>query len=110
MGLMAVARLPRMRSIPGSWSIAALLLAGAGVAASTWLVLASDGDPGGVLWPLVVAPIAIAIAPVLVPRANARLGAAVAMAAWCVLTGFSIGLLLVPALVAQLGAAIREEG
>jgi hypothetical protein len=95
--------------MPGSWSIAALLLAGAGVAASTWLVIATDGDPGGVLWPLVVAPIAIALVPVILPRTDVRLGAAVAMAAWCILAGFSIGLLLVPALVAQLAEAIREE-
>jgi len=107
---MVVARLPAARSMPGGWSIAALLLAGAGVVASTWLVVATDSDPSHVLWPLVVAPIAIALAPVLLPRTGVRLGAAVAMAAWCVLGGFSIGLLLVPALVAQLGAAVREEG
>ena len=49
---------------PGNWSIAALVLAGAGVIAATWLVVATDTDPGGVLWPFVVAPIAIALAPI----------------------------------------------
>jgi hypothetical protein len=107
---MAVARLPVVRSMPGGWSIAALLLAGAGVVAATWLVIAIDSDPGDVLWALVVAPIAIALAPVLVPRTGVRLGAAAAMAVWCLLTGLSIGLLLVPALVAQLVATIRETG
>jgi hypothetical protein len=76
--------------------------------AATWLIVASDSDPGHVLWPLVVAPIAIALAPVLVPRVSVRLASAAAMTAWCVLTGFSIGVLLIPALVAQLGAAVRE--
>jgi len=107
---MADARLSRAHATPGSWSIAAVLLAGAGVAASTWLVLTIDSDPGGVLWPLVVAPLAIALAPILAPRNGVRLGAVVAMAAWCLLAGFSIGLLLVPALVAQLVAVIRDEG
>jgi hypothetical protein len=107
---MAVARLPWARSTPGGWTIAALLLAGAGVTASTWLVVASDGDPGGVLWPLVVAPIAIVLAPVLVPRTDVRVGAVIALGAWCVLTGFSIGLLLVPAFVALMVAAVRENG
>ncbi|CAN5238790.1 hypothetical protein BH09ACT13_BH09ACT13_11820 [soil metagenome] len=93
---------------PGRWSIAALVLAGIGVAASTSLVLASDGDPGSVLWPVVVLPVAIAFAPLVVPRDRVRVGAAVAMGGWCVLTGFSIGFLLLPALVAQLGAAVRE--
>jgi len=101
---------PAAHDRPGSWSLAALVLAGAGVIAATWLAVATDSDPGGVLWPLVVAPIAIALAPVLVPRVSVRLASAFAMAMWCVLTGFSIGILLVPALVAQLGAAIRETG
>ena len=92
----------------GGWSIAALALAGAGVIASTWLVLAADSDPGEVLWPLVVAPLAVALIPVLVPGNAVRLAALVALGGWCVLTGFSIGLLLLPALAAQVVAAIRE--
>ncbi|MBM2822473.1 MAG: hypothetical protein HW413_1219 [Thermoleophilia bacterium] len=106
---MTVVARPAAQTRPGNWSLAALVLAGAGVTAATWLIVATDSDPGAVLWPLVVAPIAIALAPVLIPGSGMRLGSAVAMAAWCVLTGFSIGLLLVPALVAQLTAAIREE-
>jgi len=94
----------------GLWSLAAFVLAGAGVAASTWLVVTVDSDPGGVLWPLVVAPIAIALAPLLVPRDGVRVAAAIAMGAWCFVTGFSIGVLLLPALVALIGAAVRERG
>ena len=92
----------------GGWSLAALALAGAGVIAAIWIVLAVDGDPGDVLWLLVLAPLAIALVPVLVPSNAVRLGAFVAMGSWCVLTGFSIGLLLVPAFAAQLVAAVRE--
>jgi len=98
----------RCSAHPGGWSLAALALAGAGVIASTWLVLAIDGDPGDVLWPLVVTPVAIALGPVLVPRDGVRLGAVVALGGWCLLTGFSIGLLLVPVFAAQVMAAIRE--
>ena len=110
MGVTVVQRLERVHSQPrlGRWSLAALVLAGVGVAASTSLVLASDGDPSHVLWPVVVLPIAIAFTPLVVPRDGVRIGAAVAMGGWCVLTGFSIGFLLLPALVAQLGAAVRE--
>jgi len=92
----------------GLWSIVALVPAGAGVVASTWLIVGSDGDPSQVLWPLVVLPVGIALAPVIVPRDRVRLLAAVGMGAWCIATGLSIGVLLVPALGALLGAAIRE--
>ena len=61
---------PAAHDPPGSWGLAALVLAGAGVIAANWLAVATDSDPGGVL--------------------------------------FSIGILVVPALVLQLGAAIRE--
>ena len=94
---------------PGRWSLAALWLAGIGVGVSTWFILEMDSDPGGVLWPLVVAPAVIALVPALVPRSGVRLAAAVAMGIWCGVTGFSIGMFLTPALVALVGAALREE-
>lgn len=96
-------------SRPGSWSVTALVLAGVGVVAATWLIVASDGDPADVLWPLVYAPVAISLVPVLAPRGGARLGAAFAMGVWCLLTGFTIGFLFLPALVASIGAATRED-
>ena len=67
---MTVAARPRLaaHAQPGSRSLAALVLAGAGVIVATWLVVAIDADPGSVL----------------------------------------IGVLPVPALLAQLGAAVRE--
>jgi len=102
--------LPAAQSQPGRWSFGALVLAGAGVTASTWLAVTTDGDPGRVLWTLVLAPLAITIAPVLAPRGDVRWAATAAMAIWCVIAATSIGLLLVPALVAQLGAALREDG
>ena len=105
----AVVGLSASRSAPGRWSLAALILAGLGVVASAWFVAVTDADPAVVVWSLVLAPVAIALAPLLAPRTATRLGAAVAMGAWCILTGFTIGALLLPALVALIGAAIRER-
>ena len=93
---------------PGPWSLAALALSALGVLAATWIIVASDGDPSGVLWPLVVLPVVVCALTVLVPRRNVRIGAAVLLAAWCVVTTLSIGFLLWPALVALLVASIRE--
>ena len=95
---------------PGRWSLAALWLAGIGVGVSTWFVLESDSDPGGVLWPLVVAPDGYRSR--TRSRAASRRAASrrvVAMGIWCVVTGFSIGMFLAPALVAMVGAALGEE-
>ena len=91
------------------WNLVALVLAGAGVCAATWLVVGSDGDPTQVVWPAVVAPIAIALVPVLAPRHGARLAAVVALAGWCFVTGFTIGFLLLPALGALVAALVLEE-
>jgi hypothetical protein len=93
----------------GRWSIAALVLTVGGVLAATWLIVASDGDPAHVVWWLVVVPVAIALLPVLVPVRPARIGAMLAMGAWCALTGFSIGFLLLPSLAALVGTVLREE-
>jgi uncharacterized membrane protein len=94
---------------PGFWSYAALILSGAGVVAATWLIFAIDSDPGQVEWPLVFAPVAITAVPVLVPTRSARILALVLQAGWCVLTGFSIGFLLLPALAALAFAFARES-
>ena len=104
----AVVRTQAQRRPSDVWSLTALGLAGLGVVASTWLIVESDGDPAGVLWPLVVAPVAIALVPVLVPATATRIGAMLAMGAWCVLAALSIGFLLVPALAALVGAVLRE--
>ena len=94
---------------PGPWSVAAFVLAAGGVLAATWLIVASDGDPADVVWPLVVAPVAICLLPVFLPRRNVRIGAAVTLAVWCLLTGFTIGYLLLPAFFVLLGAVLRED-
>ena len=94
---------------PRAWSLAALVLAGTGVVAATWLIGGSDGDSSEVLWPLVVAPVAICLVPVLVPRQATRIGAALALGGWCVLAALSIGFLLWPALAALLLAPLQEE-
>jgi hypothetical protein len=91
------------------WSLAGLVLSGLGVAAATSVVLGSDGDPSGVRWWLVVAPVAIALVPVLVPLTVTRIGSMIVLGAWCVLAMFSIGVLLLPSLAALAGAALQGE-
>ena len=93
---------------PVRWSVAALTLAGIGVIASAWLVVGSDGDPSGVRWWLVVAPIAICLVPVVAPRRETRIGAVAAQALWCGLAALSIGVFLLPALGALFVAMLRE--
>ena len=97
------------RLTPGGWDVAAFLLASLGVLAAIWLVVASDGDTSHVRWPLVVAPVAVALAPVVLPRERVRLAALVVLGVWCFLTGFTIGYLLLPALGALLASIMREE-
>ena len=110
MGVRAAHRVTAAALRPGRWSVAALVLAAAGVIASIWLVVSTDSDPAEVAWPLIVAPVAVGLVPVLAPRRSARIGAAAAMSAWCILTGFTIGVFLLPALGALLGAVVREDG
>jgi hypothetical protein len=98
------ARAERRR--PGLWSLSACMLSCVGVLAAT-LVVAS-GDSENVRWPIVLAPLAISLAPVLFPRRGVLLGAAVLLGLWCWLAVLSIGVFLLPALVAQLVAAVRE--
>ena len=108
MGVTVAYRPAATGSRAGRWSIAALVLAGGGAIAAVLLVVATQSDPAHVAWPLVLAPVAIACAPVLVPGTTARVGAMLTMGAWCVLTGFSIGFLLLPSLGALVGAVLRE--
>jgi hypothetical protein len=90
----------------GLWSFTALALAVAGVVLSVAVALE---DPGGVRWWLVVAPVAITAFPMVVRTNAARLLAALLLTAWCVVGLASIGMFLLPALVAQFGAWIRER-
>ena len=89
-------------------SVAALGLASIGFALSIWLVFSSGSDTTDIRWWLVVMPLVFTAIPVLLPRHRIRLVAVIALGAWCVLTGFSIGMLLVPALVATAMAFGRE--
>jgi hypothetical protein len=97
------------RSAPWRWSLAAFLFAALGVVCSTWIIVGSDGDPSQVRWWVVVLPVALTLVPVLLPRTPVRFGAAVAMGAWCVLAVLSIGVLLMPALAAEVAAVLTEE-
>ena len=90
------------------WSLGAFVLSAVGLGCSVLIVFGSDGDPSQVVWPLVVAPLAITLVPVFVPRQGARHGALVALGLWCYLTGLSIGALLLPVLFAALMAAVRD--
>ena len=93
---------------PARLSVAALVLSGVGVAAATWMIVASDGDPTHVRWPLVAAPIAVCLVPVLARRSGARIGAVLALGAWCFVAMLSIGFTQLPALAAAFAATIRE--
>jgi hypothetical protein len=95
---------------PVPWNVAALVLAGLGVVAATSIIVASDGDSSQVRWLLVIAPVAVCLVPVLVPRQGARTGAVVALVGWCMLTTLSIGFLLWPALAASLMASSGRRG
>lgn len=92
-----------------AWSLAAFALATLGVGASVLVILGSDGDSSQVVWPLVAAPVALTLVLLLVRQDGVRLGAVVLLGLWCVVTGFSIGMLLLPALVAALMAVARER-
>ena len=96
-------------SVSRTWSLAALALATLGLGCAVVVILGSDGDPSQVVWPLVVAPLVFTLAPLLVPRHTVRIGAAVLLGLWCALTGFSIGLLLLPALGAAFLAAVTDQ-
>jgi hypothetical protein len=89
--------------------LAAFVFALSGVAAAIALVFTTDQDPWSIRWWLVVAPVAITAFPLLVRKNAARLFAALLLTAWCVVAMFSIGMFLLPALVAQFGAWIRER-
>lgn len=94
---------------PGLLSFAAFGLAVAGVAAATAFIFAVDSDPERIRWWLVLAPVAITAFPLLVRKNAARLLAALLLTAWCIVAMFSIGMLLLPALVAQFGSWVRER-
>ena len=96
------------RTAAQRWSFLALALAAVGLAASIWFIFGSDGDPAQVVWWLVAAPLFVTAIPVVFPRREARVAAAVVLGGWCVLTGFSIGMLLLPALAAAVVAVVRE--
>jgi FtsH-binding integral membrane protein len=96
------------RRWPGVWSLAALALSVAGVLV-VMLVIATAERVEGFFWPLFVAPVVISLAPVLVPVRGMRVAAAVLLGLWCLLTGLTVGFLFLPAAVAQIGAAIREN-
>jgi hypothetical protein len=106
-GVSIALRLSRTRSDAERWSFVTLVLAVAGLALAIWFVIGSQSDTSEVRWWLVVAPLFITAAPVLIPRQGVRVAAFVALAGWCFLALFSIGMLLVPALLAALAAAVK---
>ncbi len=91
-----------------SWSLAALV-AGAFGAACAGVVIAAQSDPSSLNWPLILVPAVVVPLPLVVPVRTVRVGAAVVMAGWCWLCGFSIGLFFVPCLLLMILAAKRED-
>ena len=107
-GVSVAVRVGGTRSEADRWSFVALALATIGLAVSVWFILKSETDTAQVRWWLVVAPLFVTAIPVLLPRHAVRVTAVVVLGAWCLLTGFSIGMLLLPALIAAVVAVIRE--
>jgi hypothetical protein len=108
MGVTHAVRLIRHRSDAERWSFLALLLAVVGLSVSIWFIFSSQSETSQIRWWLVALPLVVTAAPVLVPRHGVRVAAAVLLGVWCFLTGFSIGMLLLPALLAALAAVVRE--
>ena len=90
------------------WSLVAVALAAVGLVASIWVILGSDTDTSQVRWWLVVTPLLVTAAPVVLPQHVVRVAAMITLAAWCAVTGFSIGIFLVPALIASAVSLVRE--
>jgi hypothetical protein len=90
------------------WSFLAFALAALGLALSTWFILGSDSEVAEVRWWLVALPFALTALPVLVPRHGVRIAAAALLCVWCFLTGFSIGMLLLPALLVASVAVVKD--
>jgi hypothetical protein len=103
---MTAVRLAGLRA-PG-WSVAALGLCLVAEAVTLAVIFGPGQDPGSVVWPLVVLPLAAAALPVAVPRRSARISGAVVLGGWCVVASASAGLFFAPSLVAMICAAGRE--
>jgi hypothetical protein len=91
-----------------SWSLAALAAATFG-AACVGVVIAAQGDPSSVNWPLILVPALAVPLPLLVAGRAVRVGAAAVMVIWCALCAASIGMFFVPALFLMIIAAKREQ-
>jgi hypothetical protein len=96
-----------VREPVSGWSLAALA-AGAFAAVLDGIVLVADqNDLSELNWPLLLLPVALVPAPVAWPRTAVRVAAAAAMAAWCALGIFSVGMFFLPCLVLMVIAAAR---
>lgn len=98
----------RTHSEAQRWSFAAFMLAAVGLAASIWVIFGSETDTAEVRWWLVVVPLFVTSLPVALPQRGMRVAAVVVLAAWCAVTGLSIGMFLVPALIASVASLVRE--
>ena len=100
-------RVRGIRSAAERWSFVAFLLAALGLATSVWFIVASQSETDQIRWWLVVTPLVVAAIPLLAPRHDVRVAAALALGAWCFVAVFSIGMLQLPALVAAVVAVAR---
>ncbi len=110
MGVSVVGTSTRRPNAVRGLSLLAFILAAGGVIATVVVVAGSDEHPSRVLWPLVFAPLICTAVAVSVPRRPARISAAVALVAWCVVAAASVGLFFVPAAVVAVVAAFRRGG
>jgi hypothetical protein len=95
----------RLAARPHALSVAALALGALAAILDAFLLIAPQEDRSSLVWPLIVLPAVIVPAPVLVPQRSVRVAGAAALAAWCVLTTFSLGPLFIPCLLLMLAAA-----
>lgn len=87
---------------PGAsyWALGLAAAAVAAVAVVAWLT--GDDD---VRWWLLVVPLVVTAAPVVTQRHRVRIAAAAILAVFSVITGMSVGMYFVPALLAAFAAA-----
>jgi len=97
-----------LRDDARSWSSYAALAGVVGASCSAVLIGAQP-DPWSVNWPFVVVPLLAVPLPLLVASRALRVAAALVMALWCLLGGYSLGIFFVPCVVLMIGAARRDD-
>jgi len=91
------------------WSAATLVLCAGAEAATAAVVLQSDSDPGGVLWPVVATPLLLSAVALVVHSKAMRVLTAAGVAIFALIAAASVGLFFLPAAVTAVVAARRTR-